>query len=142
MTFDDDAIVPCNAEKNVLESCSSLEPATTNLQGLGIFSPIMSLLRVRSMSRRGTHAHGPIDSSKATPRPTLDTSPRASFNLGRQLSTEISDADAQNLWQDMLALQQQYNCYRSARMQVAAGSDLGTDMMREFSQKPQCSALD
>lgn len=130
--FDDDAIVPCNAEKGILETYISHAPSTDTTFDLNTLFPSLLPRAVHQSRRLGNVARH----SKTTivAHPIIDTSPRASFQIGRRSSSEISEADAQSLWQDMLALQQQYNCYKSTRMQVAAGSDLGADMMRKSSQ--------
>ncbi|KAH6695750.1 hypothetical protein F5X68DRAFT_258287 [Plectosphaerella plurivora] len=118
--FDDDAIVPCGVEKGI-ETYISEAPSSDDGGAL--------VPRFRPQSRRLANIAAKYPKIVLVAHPIVDASPRASFQIGRRSSSEISDADAQSLWQDMLALQQQYNCYRSTRMQVAAGSDLGADMM-------------
>jgi hypothetical protein len=130
----DDAIVPCNSEKGIFEAYTSQAPSTDTTFDLNTSFPSLLPRAVHQSRRLGNVARHSKTTTGA--HPVIDTSPRASFHIGRRSSSDISEADAQSLWQDMLALQQQYNCYKSTRMQVAAGSDLGADMMRKFCRQP------
>jgi hypothetical protein len=48
----------------------------------------------------------------------------------RRVTSPFSPADSRELWWRMVELQQQYGCYRSARMQAAVCSEKAARLMR------------
>lgn len=75
-------------------------------------------------------ADATVTMTECIPGPTAvdqTSQPRPSLS-GRRASAE--DTNLQELWECMLELQQQYHCYNSTRMEIAADREDAMDMMR------------